>query len=343
MSLIRKPPAAEQESSLRRAAEATLAHGRAVRDVGQEVGSGTRRLVSKVAQMWLLVGFTFGALMASSVGAKLLGLTIMAPFWYFVLRRRERPVPGGGSQAKFNGSADFAAPAGFRKAGGSMQSFYYRRGKNMAGALMLAALALLTGKWGLSPGHHTSLIFAAVCALGAVACAMHAMNGGPALAYDRSGITMRSMFGGLEQVPWHSVQSIDIKVLTLRYLGIIPISRNEILNVRCDGGMFGTRKLRIAPKALQLPPGGSIQLLAMLRQAQLDAVGVAGVAMAGAGPTGWGAADTKSPNGGDSGFDPDAAIARYLAKRDAEHSPPAALKDIAPAQYQRPQFGRRRA
>jgi hypothetical protein len=90
VSLIRKPAEAEQESSFRRAAEATIASGRMVRDAGREFGSQTRRTAGKTAQIYLLVMFTFGAVMASSVGAKLLGLTIMAPFWYLALRKRNQ-------------------------------------------------------------------------------------------------------------------------------------------------------------------------------------------------------------------------------------------------------------
>ena len=196
MSLIRKPAAAEQESSLRRAAETTIAKGRAMRDVGKELGSGTRRVVSKLAQMWLLVGFTFGELMVSSVGAKIIGLTIMAPFWYLVLRRRDTPIRGSSSSTNdFHGYAKLARPDGTRKGGAG----------------------------------------------------------------------------------------------------------------------------------------------------QLHAVGVASVAMVCAGPSGRGTASTPSPDVVDSGFDPDAAIARYLVKRDAELSQPLASYDVATPQYQRPQFGTRRA
>lgn len=143
------------------------------------------------------MAFTFCAIMASGFGAKVLGLIIMAPLWYFVLRRRSRTTPGGSSQINFNASTELAVPDGSRKVGGSTRSFYYRRGRNTAGALILGALPLLAGKWGSNPGHHTFLIFATVCALGAVACAMHAIRTGPALASDRNGMSVRSMFAGL--------------------------------------------------------------------------------------------------------------------------------------------------
>lgn len=224
-----------------------------------------------------------------------------------------------------------------------MQSFHYRPGKNAAGAVLLAIFAFLSGRWGLSPGHHAFLAFSAVMAIGAVICAMHALSSGPALAFDRQCLRMRTTFGKLEEVPWRSVHAIDIKVVTLRYMGLIPISRNEILTIACEGGLFGTRRLRIAPKALQLPPGGSELLLAMLRQAHLEAVGPAGIAMAGAGPNGWGVS-SSTPAAEEAGFDPDAAIARYLASKDAERAQPGELGSApSRAPVQRPVFGRRTA
>jgi hypothetical protein len=337
VSLIRKPAEAERESSVRRAAETAIAGGRVVRDAGREIGTKTRRTTSKVAQYYLLGMFTFGAVMASSVGAKLLGLAIMAPFWYLVLRKRKQPAaqPAAQTFAAATGAPNSVAP-------GATQSFYYRPGKNAGGAVLLGIFALVTGNWGLSPGHHAFLAFAAVMCVGAVVCAMHALSSGPALAFDRTTLRMRTTFGGVHEVPWQSVHRIDINVVTLRYMGLIPVSRNEILTVTCDGGVLGTRKLRIAPKALQLPAGGSEYLLCLLRQAQLDAVGTAGVPMAGAGPTGWGASSTSGGTA-EANFDPDAAIARYLASKDAERPQPIALAPTPQPHLQRPTFGRRKA
>ena len=99
MSLIRKPPAAERESSLRRAAEGTIATGKAVYSVGNQIGVRTARGGGKAVQIWLLGAFTFGALTASSFGAKVLGLLIMAPFWYFALRSRKRPAAADSESA----------------------------------------------------------------------------------------------------------------------------------------------------------------------------------------------------------------------------------------------------
>ena len=58
MSLIRKPAEAERESSFRRAAEATIASGRMVRDSGRELGGQARRSVGKIACFYLLVVHT---------------------------------------------------------------------------------------------------------------------------------------------------------------------------------------------------------------------------------------------------------------------------------------------
>jgi hypothetical protein len=86
VSLIRKPSAAERESSVRRVAEDAIASGRVLRNAGRNAGQRAGRGAGKIATFWLLTMFTFGALTASSFGAKLLGLIIMAPFWYFAWR-----------------------------------------------------------------------------------------------------------------------------------------------------------------------------------------------------------------------------------------------------------------
>ena len=80
--MIRKPAAAERESSVRRAAEAAVEGGRILHNATTRAPRG----VSKGVLPLMLVMFTFGALTASSFGAKILGLIIMAPFWYFAWR-----------------------------------------------------------------------------------------------------------------------------------------------------------------------------------------------------------------------------------------------------------------
>ncbi|WP_205478927.1 hypothetical protein [Sphingomonas arenae] len=87
MSLICKPTAAEQASPLRRAAEAGLRSGRQLHEAGRATSEVAKRGASKAASLWLLAMFTFGALTASSTGAKLFGLLLMSPFYYLAWRK----------------------------------------------------------------------------------------------------------------------------------------------------------------------------------------------------------------------------------------------------------------
>jgi hypothetical protein len=82
VSLIRKPVAAERESRSRHVAEEVFEATRKV----QNASDYARRGASKAVLALMLVGFTFGAITASSLGAQMLGLLIMAPFWYFAWR-----------------------------------------------------------------------------------------------------------------------------------------------------------------------------------------------------------------------------------------------------------------
>jgi len=82
------------------------------------------------------------------------------------------------------------------------------------------------------------------------------------------------------------------------------------------------------------------------RSTAATAIGPAGVAMAGAGKSGWGvpakpAIERDEPS--ESGFDADAAIARYLASKQAVETAPVAahVQAVARANPQRPVFGRR--
>lgn len=94
MSLIRKPGAEEQASPLRRAAEAGLESGRQIRDVGLATSQRVGRGASTVATLWLLGIFTFGALTASGLGAKLFGLALLSPFYYWIWRKRKNHLTG---------------------------------------------------------------------------------------------------------------------------------------------------------------------------------------------------------------------------------------------------------
>lgn len=226
-----------------------------------------------------------------------------------------------------------------------MRSFYYRPGKNAATGLTSGALAALSAWLWWSDGDIIWIITTVGLGLAALKGLATAMNSEPAVKFDNERLWVRTTFGS-HAVSWNQVYGIALQVMTVRYWGIIPISRRETLCISIEGGSFGARRLRIPAASIDLPVGGANALVQILRDAQLSAVGAAGVAMAGAGKSGWGVPakprlEREEP--AESGFDADAAIARYLASKQASESAPAPVEvqPAAPAMPQRPVFGRR--
>ena len=79
------------------------------------------------------------------------------------------------------------------------------------------------------------------------------MSTEPALRFDRHSIWVRKIWGGLpSEVPWRDVHDIGLKVHTVRYMGVIPVSRTAYVTIACEGGLFGARRLRLATSALGL-------------------------------------------------------------------------------------------
>jgi hypothetical protein len=224
-----------------------------------------------------------------------------------------------------------------------LQKYHYRPGKTTFVALWIGVVGLFSSWIGFNSGGSFWVVIGALCLLAAGKLLMDAMSDKPALAFDAERLQVRTAWGSVAEVHWRAVQHVDIEVMTLRYWGIIPISKNETLLVKCDGGLFGTRRLRLPLKLMDLPSGGSAHLLAMLQSAHMTVVGTGGALMAGAGESSWG---TRNAQGlasravpAESGFDPDAALARYLARKEAGQEPAAAMPPpVAPA---RPVFGRK--
>ena len=154
----------------------------------------------------------------------------------------------------------------------------------------------------------------------------------PALATDANGITIRTMFAH-RTVRWSELLLVTIERRNLRLWGIVPIMRRDYLSFMVQGGALGSKRMRLLGSWLALPPGG----LGQLRDTILVARGAAATMASRVSETPDDAAEG-------SGFDPDAAIARYLAAKATEPTaspaPVIALTPIAPARP-RPSFGRR--
>lgn len=226
-----------------------------------------------------------------------------------------------------------------------MQSFYFRPGKNALLAVGSAVLAVLCAWTWWSSGGFLSLGGLLLFGAATVKAGHNALNSDPALRIEADKLTVRTTFGQ-QVVRWSDVQHITLETLTTRMFGVIPVGRTEILCIAVNGGLTGTRRLRVAAAAIDLPSGGAAGLLHVLQAAQVAAVGVEGAVMAGAGPRGWGVgpAAAAGEEGTSSGFDPDAAIARYLAAKNAkQEAAPAPPNLLLHGVRPRPTFGRRTA
>jgi hypothetical protein len=222
-----------------------------------------------------------------------------------------------------------------------MHSFYYKKGANALGAATMAAFGIGVGKLWFDKSGVILLAFALLMAIGTVKAALDAMSSEPALRFDRHSLWVRKTWGGVEEVSWRDVHDISLKVHTVRYLGIIPVSRTAYVTIACEGGLFGARRLRLSTSGLGMNAAQSAELVAILKQAHIDAVGEAHAAMAAAGGHGWGIAPSRpQAELAESSFDADAAFARYKAAQD-EAQPQPAPAVTRPAMPQRPTFGRR--
>ena len=223
-----------------------------------------------------------------------------------------------------------------------MHSFYYKKGANALGAATLAAFSIGSGKLWYDHGGIVLLIFTIVTLVGMVKTALDALSSEPALKFDRHSLWVRKTWGGgLHEVSWRDVHDIGLKVHTVRYMGIVPVSRTAYVTITCEGGLFGARRLRLSTSGLGLNPAQSADLVAVLKQAHVDAVGEAAAAMAAAGGHGWGIAPPKPQPEAPGTFDADAALAHYQASQRHGAQPEPASAAARRMMPQRATFGRR--
>ena len=212
-----------------------------------------------------------------------------------------------------------------------MKPVYYRPAKLALAAVGLGASAVMllgVGEtlWSTAVGS-----FSAIGALAAGACAVDQR---PALSLTGRSLAIRTMFRR-KVVDIASVLVISVESRAVRLAGVIPIARKEFLVIRVQGGLIGSEKFSLAAGMLALPPGGLAEVCQWLREERGSATGQS--------------ADAASGHFADgaesSGFDPDAVIARYLARKAeaADPEPQPQKSTLSPRLASRPAFGRRGA
>jgi hypothetical protein len=165
------------------------------------------------------------------------------------------------------------------------------------------------------------LVLAAFLAGIAALAAFALMNGKPALELDEKGITINNLLTS-QTLAWDEVADVRVQTMTLYYLGFIPAVRHAHLIVKTKGSWLNAKSIRASTRLMALPPGGPGELIARIEAARTSA---GRISLA---PFGT-ASEPVEPT---CGFDPDAAIARYLARKAGEE---------AGATPPRPVFGRK--
>lgn len=153
-----------------------------------------------------------------------------------------------------------------------------------------------------------------------------------AIHYNERTVTVFTTWKS-HSLSWADVKSVGIMVMTQHLYGIIPIKRTYFLDFKVKGGLLGTKKLRLPLKLLGLKKEAGAALVAELERARLGAPHLPLTSAYGADghfqarPTG------RDPLEGaprDDDFDPDAVMARYMARRAQTAAQPLAAPQVAP-------------
>ena len=210
-----------------------------------------------------------------------------------------------------------------------MRKVNYRPGKVATTAVLcLLATVALAYFWS-SDGGLLLLGGTAFFAYMTAAALRGALGDRPALLFDQLGLTINTLHRSA-RYDWRDVVDVRVERTTLRMWGIIPVSSKEFLCISGKRGASGLTNYRLTKALIELPAGGLSALHAELWTARMAAVESAASAPA-IQPVAEGEATP--------GFDPDAAIARYLAAKQAAPvaDTPAPISRGPP----RPTFGRR--
>lgn len=225
-----------------------------------------------------------------------------------------------------------------------MQTFRY----NKISLLYRCAINLLIlpvlGAFMLRSSQGPGLIIGALLLLGGPVIALKTLQtltgDGVALQFDERSLLVCPV-GSRRKLSWRNVTDIKLMVRTQRLYGLIPINRTHFIDFEIGGGVLGSKTLRLPLASLGLNKDDGMRLVVKL-EALRKGVRLAPVTPARRldemnqprvpGPA------TSAPHAG--GFDPDAAMARYLAKQGAQQQGSEA-PSVAAAAAARPTFGRK--
>ena len=189
-----------------------------------------------------------------------------------------------------------------------MQVIRFGQGKLMFGAV-LAAFATLAMLWLFfnAEGWMGGVgLFAGLAASIACAGMIVKLSGDRvAIEFDRKVLKISTLWSK-RTVTWDEVCGVHVERLTQKLYGVIPVWSIRFLTFRVMGGI-GTKKIRVQLGLLEPGKAEMDRLIQTLRS--LSVGGEVDLQ-----PASASGAPADAPIGGD--FDPDAAMARYLARRE---------------------------
>jgi hypothetical protein len=153
-----------------------------------------------------------------------------------------------------------------------------------------------------------------------------------AIRYDQRTVTVFTIWKS-HSLSWADVKSVDILVLTTHMYGFIPIKRTYFLDFKVKGGLLGTKKLRLPLKLLGLDKEAGAALVAELDRARLGAPHLPLTSAYGSDAHFQTRPKGRDPLEGaprDDAFDPDAVMARYMARRAQAAVQPESEPQVAP-------------
>jgi hypothetical protein len=153
-----------------------------------------------------------------------------------------------------------------------------------------------------------------------------------AISYNQRTVTVFTTWKS-HTLSWADVKSVGIMVITQRIYGIIPIKRTYFLDFKVKGGLLGTKKLRLSFKLLGLKKEAGAALVAQLERARLGAPHLPPTSAYGSDGQFQPRPAGRDPLEGaprDDVFDPDAVMARYMARRAQAAAQPLSEPQVAP-------------
>ena len=154
-----------------------------------------------------------------------------------------------------------------------------------------------------------------------------------AIRYDERTVTVFTSWKA-HSLSWADVKSVDILVMTTHMYGVIPIKRTYFLDFKVKGGLLGTKKLRLPLTLLGLKKEAGAALVVELERARLSAPHLPLTSAYGSDAHFQAPPKGRDPLEGaprDDDFDPDAVMARYMARRAQAAAQPRVEPQVAPA------------